>query len=68
MIKLADFGLSRRIVEVSSNSNDIFGLLPYIDPQLFNDRTEDHNKKYKVNKKSDLGDCNQYGIGIKKKK
>ena len=56
MIKLADFGLSRRIAEVSSNSKDIIGMLPYIDPQLFK-KTDD--KKYKANKKSDV-----YSVGV----
>ena len=56
MIKLADFGLSRRITEVSSNPNDIFGMLPYIDPQYFKEQTNCH---YKANKKSDV-----YSVGV----
>ena len=52
MIKLADFGLSRRLAEVSSSVKDIFGMLPYIDPQL-------HKGHYKANKKSDV-----YSVGV----
>jgi len=53
-IKLADFGLSKKIDENSSNNTSkIFGVIPYIDPKSFN------NKKYKLDKKSDV-----YSIGI----
>ena len=61
MVKLADFGLSRRIAEVSTTPRDIFGMLPYIDPQHFKEQT-DNNKKnshYKANKKSDV-----YSVGV----
>jgi serine/threonine protein kinase len=34
-IKLANFGHSHRLTEVTSTQRDIFGLIPYIDPQLF---------------------------------
>ncbi|CAB4426590.1 unnamed protein product [Rhizophagus irregularis] len=53
IIKLADFGLSHRIAEVSSNNNDIFGTLPCIDPQAF---VVDN---YKASKKSDV-----YSVGV----
>ena len=46
MIKLADFGLSRRLTEVSNSNKDIFGMVPYIDPQRF--------KKLASNEKSDV--------------
>ncbi|CAB4379781.1 unnamed protein product [Rhizophagus irregularis] len=36
-IKLADFGLSRRVEDVSEAHSDILGVLPYIDPQKLND-------------------------------
>ena len=49
-IKLADFGLSRKLDELS-NSNNIFGIVPYIDPQYFKDQ--------KANKKSDV-----YSVGV----
>ncbi|CAB4403688.1 unnamed protein product [Rhizophagus irregularis] len=57
MIKIADFGLSRRIAEVSNKKN-VIGMLPYIDPQLLNNKTDD-DKKYKANKKSDV-----YSVGV----
>jgi serine/threonine protein kinase len=53
-IKLADFGLSKKIAEGSSNSSKIFGIIPYIDPKSLND-----NKQYKLNEKSDI-----YSIGV----
>ncbi|CAI2171683.1 5860_t:CDS:2, partial [Funneliformis geosporum] len=34
MIKLADFGLSKRI-EVATNQTRVFGVIPYIDPKRF---------------------------------
>src|SRR6266498_2614524 len=52
-IKLADFGLSRKITEVSSNTSKILGVIPYVDPKKFNDQN------YKLNKKSDV-----YSIGV----
>ena len=48
MIKLADFGLSRRLNEVS---NSIYGKIPYTDPQRF--------RKKKADKKSDV-----YSVGM----
>ena len=52
-IKLADFGLSKKIVEASSNAPKLFGVLPYIDPQIFD------NKSYRLDKASDV-----YSIGV----
>ncbi|PKC63291.1 kinase-like protein [Rhizophagus irregularis] len=52
-IKLADFGLSRRVEDVSEAHSDILGVLPYIDPQKLNDYA------YHSNKKSDI-----YSIGV----
>ncbi|PKY35036.1 kinase-like protein [Rhizophagus irregularis] len=59
MLKLADFGLSHRLAEVSTQK-DIIGVLPYIDPQFFQAQTS-NNKSYcyKPNKKSDI-----YSIGV----
>lgn len=60
-IKLADFGLSKKSNEVSDNSNDVFGLLPYIDPKYLNNVCiKDGSRKfYLVNFKSDI-----YSIGV----
>ncbi|RGB43050.1 kinase-like domain-containing protein [Rhizophagus diaphanus] len=59
ILKLADFGLSRRLAEVSTQKG-IFGVIPYIDPQYFQTRTN-NNKSYcyKPNKKSDI-----YSVGV----
>jgi serine/threonine protein kinase len=51
---LADFGLSKRIHEVSSQQSNLFGVIPYIDPKKFNSKTP-----YSLNKKSDV-----YSIGV----
>jgi serine/threonine protein kinase len=54
MIKLADFGLSKRIEESSNlQSTNLYGKIPYIDPKSFS------NQDYKLNKKSDI-----YSIGV----
>ena|SRR5437763_892288 len=53
MVKLTDFGLSRRLAEVSNSAKDIFGMLPYIDPKLL------HKGSYKENEKSDV-----YSVGM----
>ncbi|CAI2171836.1 15912_t:CDS:2 [Funneliformis geosporum] len=51
-IKLADFGLSKRIEEVSSKQQSkFFGIIPYIDPKRFN--------RQKLDKQSDV-----YSVGI----
>jgi len=57
-IKLADFGLSKKIDEKSSNASKIFGIIPYIDPKSFSTYSN-NNQSYKFNKKSDV-----YSIGI----
>ena len=54
-IKLADFGLSKKIAEASSNTSKLFGVIPYLDPKSFNDQSQN----YKLNKKSDV-----YSIGV----
>ena len=54
-IKLADFGLSKKIAEASSNTSKVFGVIPYVDPKSFNDQSQN----YKLNKKSDV-----YSIGV----
>ncbi|GBC07945.1 hypothetical protein RclHR1_00780025 [Rhizophagus clarus] len=52
-IKLADFGLSKKIAEASSDTSKILGIIPYVDPKKINDQY------YKLNKKSDV-----YSIGV----
>ena len=54
IIKLADFGLSRKIAEVSSNASKMLGLIPYMDPKFLRQRAN-----YKFSKKSDV-----YSVGI----
>ncbi|GES93439.1 kinase-like domain-containing protein [Rhizophagus clarus] len=54
-VKLSDFGLSKRIEE-TSNSQSIFGLIPYTDPKIFN---RNISPLYLLNKKSDV-----YSIGV----
>ncbi|GBC05826.1 hypothetical protein RclHR1_06450004 [Rhizophagus clarus] len=51
-LKLADFGLSRKIA-ASSNNLKIFGVIPYTDPKRLNDQN------YKLDKKSDV-----YSVGV----
>jgi serine/threonine protein kinase len=50
---LADFGLSRKIAEESSNTSKILGVIPYVDPKRFN------NNNYQLSKKSDI-----YSVGV----
>ena len=41
IIKLADFGLSKRIEEATNTQTNLFGIIPYIDPKRF--RKNNHN-------------------------
>ena len=61
-IKLADFGLSKKISEASNSVSEMFGVIPYMDPKCFNNKNSNINnqsKNYKLNKKSDV-----YSIGV----
>ncbi|GBC27655.2 kinase-like domain-containing protein [Rhizophagus irregularis DAOM 181602=DAOM 197198] len=51
-IKLADFGLSKRIKETSNSQTKVLGMVPYIDPKVLMDNL-------KLNEKSDV-----YSIGV----
>jgi len=53
IIKLADFGLSKRIDETSKSMDRLFGVISYIDPKSFFD------DNYKLNEKSDI-----YSLGV----
>ncbi|RGB27322.1 kinase-like domain-containing protein [Rhizophagus diaphanus] len=59
-IKLADFGLSRKITKDSSNTynTSLYGVMPYLDPKSFNNKVND-KQNYILNKKSDV-----YSIGV----
>ncbi|GBB85704.1 hypothetical protein RclHR1_12190008 [Rhizophagus clarus] len=52
-IKLADFGLSKKIAKASSNTSKIFGVIPFVDPKSLNDQN------YKLDEKSDV-----YSVGV----
>ncbi|PKY49351.1 kinase-like protein, partial [Rhizophagus irregularis] len=52
-IKLADFGLSKKIAEASNSTSSLHGVVPYVDPKSFAD------KNHKLDKKSDI-----YSIGV----
>ena len=58
-IKLADFGLSRKITDVTkNNSADVLGVVPYIDPKYLNN-INNITQSYILNPKSDV-----YSIGV----
>ncbi|CAI2200336.1 5504_t:CDS:2, partial [Funneliformis geosporum] len=60
-IKLADFGLSKRIEEATKKHSEVFGVLPYVDPKRFDRQRKNDNtlQPYTLNKKSDV-----YSIGV----
>ncbi|GBB91953.1 hypothetical protein RclHR1_19420003 [Rhizophagus clarus] len=58
-IKLADFGISRRIRASSNFQSESLGMIPYVDPKIFNRRKDNNGKTYSLNKKSDI-----YSIGV----
>ncbi|CAB4438307.1 unnamed protein product [Rhizophagus irregularis] len=48
-IKLADFGLSKRIDEASNSQSKLLGMIPYIDPKILM-----NSNNLKLNEKSDV--------------
>ncbi len=61
-IKLADFGLSKRIDEASKEQSKVFGIIPYIDPKVFGvvPNKQNHSTPLNVlNQKSDV-----YSVGV----
>ncbi|GBC38037.2 kinase-like domain-containing protein [Rhizophagus irregularis DAOM 181602=DAOM 197198] len=55
IIKLSDFGLSKRIESSTNTKTKFFGCVPYVDPKKFSGR----NKNKKLNEKSDI-----YSVGV----
>ncbi|CAI2180155.1 415_t:CDS:2 [Funneliformis geosporum] len=61
-IKLADFGLSKRIEAATKQQSKMFGVIPYIDPKNFTKqrrRNNNQSQQYTLNKKSDV-----YSVGV----
>ncbi|CAI2187276.1 15493_t:CDS:2 [Funneliformis geosporum] len=61
MIKLADFGLSKRFETSIKQQSRVFGVLPYIDPKSFNRHkmSDNGSKQFILNEKSDV-----YSVGV----
>ncbi|CAB4415366.1 unnamed protein product [Rhizophagus irregularis] len=53
IIKLSDFGLSKRIESSSNTQSKLFGIIPYVDPKRFSEQI------FSLNEKSDI-----YSVGV----
>ncbi|RGB39206.1 kinase-like domain-containing protein [Rhizophagus diaphanus] len=62
IIKLSDFGLSKRIESSSNIQSKLFGILiPYVDPKRFSEQCKNKNSTqvFSLNEKSDI-----YSVGV----
>ncbi|CAI2183777.1 20196_t:CDS:2 [Funneliformis geosporum] len=61
VIKLADFGLSKRIEAATNQQSKLFGIIPYIDPKRFarRNRRDSTSQQYMLTDKSDV-----YSVGV----
>ncbi|POG77710.1 kinase-like domain-containing protein, partial [Rhizophagus irregularis DAOM 181602=DAOM 197198] len=61
IIKLSDFGLSKRIESSSNIQSKLFGIIPYVDPKRFSGQSKNKNSTqvFSLNEKSDI-----YSIGV----
>ena len=60
-IKLADFGLSKRIEASTNIQSKLFGIIPYVDPKCFSRQRNNNNQTqvYLLSEKSDV-----YSVGV----
>ena len=56
---MADFGLSRKVLDASSDSKNAFGIIPYVDPKYLNGAPNNTTQRYMLNPKSDI-----YSVGV----
>ncbi|RGB26911.1 kinase-like domain-containing protein, partial [Rhizophagus diaphanus] len=60
-IKLADFGLSKRIGASSNFQSKLFEMVPYIDPKSFN-RQRNNNQSTQIYSLNEISDIYSFGI------
>ena len=58
IVKLADFGLSKRIEDTSNSQSRLFGIIPYIDPKRYI-KHDNQRQIYSLNEKSHV-----YSVGV----